>query len=258
MGSSQDPQVRAIHNSTAQTQRDNKTNQWRDCLELESLQRVVQFEKTRGPLRSGGTGLGWGPVLRKAQSTAADERQAILRVFKEIEEEEDNPCESDSQLRFRFLATEGVLPTPSILHMWGAGQDKMCLLGCKSVGSLRHILCGCSLNEKPQSRVTWRHDSVLYQIYKATLTVSNRFKEAKARQRQGNEVAVVEPIKFKSEGSSTRFVVDRVQSGGALLELATDWKFQFDVESPTCSQSKDAMFPIEILETSKYRPDGVI
>ena len=288
VGSSQDPQVRAIHNSTAQTQRDNKTNQWKDCLELESLQRVVKFEKMRGPLRSGGAGLGWGSVLRKAQSTAADERQAILRVFKEIEEEEriihvttnlTHFCEwvkweaavqldrrwhsmlyseSDSQLRFRLLATEDVLPTPSILHMWGAGQDKMCPLGCKAAGSLRHILCGCSLSERPQSRVTWRHDSVLYQIYKATLAVSNRFKEAKARQKQGKGVAVKEPIKFKSEGSSTRFVVDRVQSGGALLELATDWKFQFDVESPTCSQSKDTMFPVEILETSKYRPDGVI
>ena len=46
----------------------------------------------------------------------------------------------------------------------------------------------------------------------------------------GKVVDVVEPIKFKSEGSKASFVVGRAQSRGALLELATDWKFQFDHE----------------------------
>ena len=63
---------------------------------------------------------------------------------------------------------------------------------------------------------------------------------------------------FKSANFSTKFVVDRVESVGALLELAPDWKLQFDVESPDCSQSKNTPFPSEILETSKHRPDGVI
>ena len=142
--------------------------------------------------------------------------------------------------------------------MWGAGNDKMCPLGCNVVGSLRHLLCGCSLDEKPQSRVTWRHDSVLYQIYKATLAVSNRFKEIGAKQRQGKEVAKKEPIVFRSANSSTQFVVDRVQRVSALLELAPDWKFQFDVQAPACTQYKSIPFPTEILETSAYRPDGVI
>jgi hypothetical protein len=287
LASSPDPQVKAIHNSTAQRQRENKSNQWKDCLELESLQRVIQFEKMRGPLKIGGAGLGWGSVLRKAQSTAGEERQGVLRVFKEIVEEDRIVSvmtnlkyfgewikwdaavqldrrwhsmlhsESDSELRFRLLSTEDVLPTPSILNIW-YGTDKMCPLGCKVVGSLRHLLSGCSLNEEPQSRITWRHDSVLYQIYKATLAVSNRFKEAGAKQKQGKEVATREPIVFKSANSSTKFVVDRVESVGALLELAPDWKFQFDVESPACSQSKNTPFPSEILETSKHRPDGVI
>ena len=288
LASSPDPQVRAIHNNTAQRQRENKTNHWKDCLQLESLQRVIQFEKMRGPLKIRGTGLGWGSVFRKAQSTAGKERQGVLRVFKEIVEEDrivqvltnlthfgewvkweaavqlDRRwhsmlySESDSELRFRLLSTEDVLPTPSILSMWGAGNDKMCPLGCKTVGSLRHLLCGCSLDEKPQSRVTWRHDSVLYQIYKATLAVSNRFKEIGAKQRQGKEVAKKEPIVFRSANSSTQFVVDRVQRVSALLELAPDWKFQFDVQAPACTQYKSIPFPTEILETSAYRPDGVI
>ena len=77
--------------------------------------------------------------------------------------------ESDSVLRFLMCATEDVLPTPSMLKLWGQG-DGACPQGCVTEkGSLRHILCGCwaALNEKPQSRIKWRHDSILLAIFKA-------------------------------------------------------------------------------------------
>ena len=285
LASSSDPQVVAIHNNTAASQKSSKARTWRDCVELESLQNVVKFEKMRGTIHKGGAGLGWGSKMRKACSVAGDERQSILRVFKEITEEKrivdvvtnltsfgewvkwgsamqlDRRwhsmlhSESDSELRFRLLSTEDVLPTPSILSMW-SGSDKMCPLGCNCVGSLRHILSGCRLNEKPQSRITWRHDSVLYQIYKATLAVSNRYKQMGAVRKKSGVVVERAPIVFKS--AKSKFVVGRTQTRVALLELASDWKFKFDVETPTCTQRKDRLFPSEILETSKYRPDGVI
>jgi len=284
LASSEDPHVRAIHDSTARRQRDSKGKCWKDCVELESLLRVVQFEKMRGPLIKSGAGLGWGSVLRKAQSVAGEERQGVLRAFKEMVEEDrvvhvltnlthfgewvkwdaavqlDRRwhsmlySESDSQLRFRLLATEDVLPTPSMLHMW-AGTDKMCPLGCKCVGSLRHILSGCSLDEEPQSRITWRHDSVLYQIYKATLAVSNRFKQTGAKQRQSPRAAGLKTTSFKSGNSS--FAVSWVPPVKELLGLALDWKFLFDVDAPNSCQSKRPVFPAEIVDSSQI-PDGLI
>ena len=43
-----------------------------------------------------------------------------------------------------------------------------------------------------------------------------------------------------------------------LLERAVDWKLQFDLHHPESNQTKDRMFPSEILEVSNKRPDGVI
>ena len=43
------------------------------------------------------------------------------------------------------------------------------LLRSRFVGTLKHILCGCphAINEEPQSRITWRHDSILLAWKKA-------------------------------------------------------------------------------------------
>ena len=133
----------------------------------------------------------------------------------------------------------------------------MCPLGCNTVGSLRHILCGCRLDEQPQSRVTWRHDSVLLAILRGVLAVSNRYKESQAKGKLGCMPAESKPIAFKSAENNS-FKVVRAPETRQFLETASDWKFQFDVHAPELSQSKNKMFPAEILETSEHRPDGVI
>ena len=283
--SSQDAQVKAIHASLAKKQRDSHAREWKDCNEIESLKQVVLFEKIRGPLKQDGVGLGWGSRVRKKLSAEKEERQAILRIFKEIKEEERVTSvitnlqhfgewvkweaamqldrrwhcllayESDASIRFRLCATEDMLPTPSNLKRWGQG-DGMCPLGCKATGSLRHLLCGCSLDEKPQSRITWRHDSVLFAIFRGVLAVVNRSKNSQSEERLGRKSTPRPPISFKSE-SDTKFTAVRAPKVTELLATAMDWKLQFDIHAPSHHQEKDRIFPSEIVEDSK-RPDGVI
>ena len=203
LSSSKDPQVREIHNWVKFRQMKSVSNEWNDCVELESLKHVVMHEKTRGPLMQARAGVGYRCAVTKAQSPEQAERESVLRVYKEILEQERLvgvlskltnfgewvkweaamqldmrwhsllASESDSVLRFLMCATEDVLPTPAMLKLWGQG-DGACPQGCvKEKGSLRHILCGCwaALNEKPQSRIKWRHDSLLLAIFKAILGV---------------------------------------------------------------------------------------
>ena len=77
----------------------------------------------------------------------------------------------DSYLRFVLNATQESLPTPSRLKHWNksSGGDGKCPLCSRFVGTLKHILCGCphAINEEPQSRITWRHDSILLAWKKA-------------------------------------------------------------------------------------------
>ena len=163
--------------------------------------------------------------------------------------------ESDSSIRFRMCATEDMLPTPSNLQRWGSG-DGMCPLGCKAKGSLRHILTTCQIGESPQCRITWRHDSVLFAIFRAVLRVVNRFKNSQAECRRGRKPTTRSCISFKSESNQT-FVAVRAPEVVDVLATALDWKLQFDIHAPAFHQEKSQMFPPEILESSKM-PDGVI
>ena len=88
LSKSKDPQVLAIHEAISKEQHNSKSNAWKDCVELKKLNDLALFEKMRGPLKEGRSGLGWGSrrVIRK--SPEKSEREAILRIFCEITEEE--------------------------------------------------------------------------------------------------------------------------------------------------------------------------
>ena len=118
-------------------------------MELESLTNAVVFEIMRDSMKKGSAGLGHGTKFRRAMSAEKEERQAILRVFQETQEEKrvtevmtnlkhygawvkrdavqqlDRKWHSllayecDSQLQFLLNATEDTLPTPSNLCRWG-------------------------------------------------------------------------------------------------------------------------------------------
>ena len=162
----------------------------------------------------------------------------------------------DSYLRFALNAVQDSLPTPSRLKHWqqDSAGDGLCPLGCRVTGSLLHILCQCqkAIKEEPQSRITWRHDSILLAIYKS---VKDRIKEAMESR---VETEVEDSIGFKS--NLGKFTAPRAQSSQApLLESADDWKVQFDVNDEGVSV-KERPFPSEIAVVSGpgSRPDGVI
>ena len=56
-------------------------------MELESLKNAVAFEIMRGSTTKGSAGLGHHTKFRRAMSAEKEERHAILRVFKEAQEE---------------------------------------------------------------------------------------------------------------------------------------------------------------------------
>ena len=126
-----------------------------------------------------------------------------------------------SYLRFALNAVQDSIPTPSRLKRWqqdGAG-DGLCPLGCRVIGSLLHILCQSqnAVKEEPQSRITWRHDSILLAIYKC---VKDRIKEAVQSR---VDARVEDSIGFKS--NLGKFTAARDQSSQApVLESADDWK----------------------------------
>ena len=290
LSTSKDPQVRAIHEGVTAEQAkraESKTNEWKDCMELRSLTQAVVFEKMRGSLKQDDCGLGWGSRYVTMSKEKA-ERQAILRIYQEEVEQKlivnvltnlqhfgewvkweaamqiDKrwhsllAYENDNQLKFRLLATEDQYPTPSLLRAWGGVGDGMCPLGCASKGSLKHILTGCRLNEEPQSRITWRHDSILLAIFKGVAGVVKRVKKCAALNRLNgiDKAETMSVNRFKSESNSSFCI--RVPKKLRVLEEATDWKLQFDLTAPQYGQSKEKPFPEEVLASPGSRPDGVI
>ena len=64
-------------------------------------------------------------------------------------------------------------------------------------------------------------------------------------------------VAFKSE-SNAKYAAPRAPEVKDVLAKAVDWKMQFDITAPAYDQSKERMFPAEILVQSGKRPDGVI
>ena len=122
----------------------------------------------------------------------------------------------------------------------------------------------------PQSRITWRHDSVLYAIFRAIFTVVKRLKrthaEGKLKGKQGARSAP-QAIRFKSatsmvngtvsKGADSVFTAPRAPETPAILPQASDWRLKFDLDAPAFGQTKAPHFPVEITMTGDI-PDGVI
>ena len=111
------------------------------------------------------------------------------------------------------------------------------------------------MNETPQSRITWRHDSVLFAIFRAVLAVVNRYKKTQAEGRLCCTAASSSAIPFTSE--SNTFKAPRAPEVKELLVTASDWRLQFDIDAPSHCQVKDPPFPMEIAVTT-LRPDGLM
>ena len=71
ISSSQDPQVREIHDWVLSRQSGSVSNEWNDCVELVSLKHVVMHEKIRGPLMQERAGVFYRCAVTKPQTECA-------------------------------------------------------------------------------------------------------------------------------------------------------------------------------------------
>ena len=74
----------------------------------------------------------------------------------------------DTIFNFQLGALEDTLPTPSLRKLWyGTKVDATCKVCYNHMQcSLSHVLARCP-KALEQGRYTWRHESILLQIYKA-------------------------------------------------------------------------------------------
>ena len=318
-----DPRVRRIHQDFSDAhhrrhslltlkawKRPSLREEWKECVHEQSLLAEVKTNKIKGNCQIGTAGVGFGPRKLRSRSLSAPkrEREEMLRVFTEMEEEKrlvkaltskshfsewlrwDGAMavdlswkrllyhQSDSYLHFALNSIEDTFPTPSVLKCWrqASAGDGKCPLGCGYAGTLKHILCGCkiAINETPQSRITWRHDSILLAIHNG---IQELFKAANAKSTptlRDNEVQTFSnPLvvtSFKSASGNT-FNVPHAATQQDVLARASDWKVQFDLDmSEGMSKQREGNhsaghrtslpFPPEIAVVSGTgsRADGVI
>ena len=275
------------------------TNEWKECCQLDTLVAEVKMDKIKGRSQTNQAGLGYG-VRYATKKGLKREREQVLQVFSKIAEEErilraltKRTCfsnwlkwdsalavdlswqhilhrYSDSHFKFVLNSIENTLPTPDNLKRWGQSNacGGRCPLGCNQSGTLMHILCGCEIahREKPQNRIAWRHDSILFASYHA---VTDRIKKAnEANPQSFNEVKTFQnplaAIGFKSDQGNT-FKVPGPKVKVEVLAQACDWQVQFDLDmesgsSKTSHKGWHLPFPPEIAVVSGRgsRPDGVI
>ena len=210
LANSKDSRVREIHREFSELQhkrnhtntwdrRRRPTNEWKESVVMDGCLAEVRMNKIKGQTQTNRAGVGYGPTVRwRTPSGPKREREQMLRIFTEIEEEKRILSaitrkshfsewvnwegalavdlrwqhvlhkQSDTWLRAVLNSTEDTLPTPSVLKCWrqASAGDGKCPLGCGMAGTLKHILCGCKLTfEQGQHRITWRHDSILLAIY---------------------------------------------------------------------------------------------
>ena len=155
--------------------------------------------------------------------------------------------QSDSYLRFLPYSTRDSLPTPSVLKCWrqASAGDGKCPLGCNYADSLKHILCSCEAahrtsKEAPQSRITWRHDSILLAIYNAVkeqVDKANSADPADTANRIQNPLQTIfKSTSILSDDSEDKAVCGNVfsvpgpKAKEEVLSGASHWKVQFDID----------------------------
>ena len=183
--------------------------------------------------------------------------------------------QSDSYLHFALNSIEDTCCTPSVLKCWrqASAGDGKCPLGCGYAGTLKHILCGCkkAINETPQSRITWRHDSVLLAIHNG---IQERVKAANKQSQPASGGDGDQSFSKFTSTHGTTFSVPHAATKQNVLARASDWKVQFDLDmseglskhregdQPVSSAGYRTSLPfppeIAVVSGKGSRPDGVI
>ena len=143
---------------------------------------------------------------------------------------------------------------------------------------LKHILCSCEIahrtsKETSQSRIIWRHDSILLAIHNAVkeqVDKTNSVDPAETvNQIQNPMRTIFKSVSFLSGDSedkascSNEFSVPGPKAKEEVLNGAMDWKVQFDIDvtdGASLGYRTSLPFPPEIAMVSGKgsRPDGAI
>ena len=145
-------------------------------------------------------------------------------------------------LSFCINATFDTLPTPSNLFRWKISTEKSCYLCPNSICTTAHVLGGCE-GALAQGRFTWRHDSVLFELFGEILKFLRKAKPIAGGKKRRRYIKFVRPGTKASASKHTR---------PGLFHLASDWIVLVDFDGKL-------VFPDHIVsQPIAERPDLVI
>ena len=104
-------------------------------------------------------------------------------------------------------------------------------------GLLLHILCNCKVTmqeekEWGQGRITWRHDSVLFSMFRILYSALLCCKKEHRQVKLGvSKQDVRKIVQFKTE-SNVKYLAVSVPLRNDILEEAAGWEVQFDMTAP--------------------------
>jgi len=165
---SKDPQTRQLFQHRLKLDMKGQTGKGHalsPCMQIESLERSVEFDLILGSAQQGRTGIGylrskreqtpwlsWGldTMMRKDLSW-----RAILHDY------------SQRLLKFLLNAQSNTLPSPDNLRRWNLKKNVPCGLCGFKEATLSHILAGCHWVRNSENkldredRYTWRHNNLI-------------------------------------------------------------------------------------------------
>ncbi|KAL5251266.1 hypothetical protein ACHWQZ_G016834 [Mnemiopsis leidyi] len=250
---------------------------WKPETELKEAERDLVCESVRGMVQPHvRAGIGFGDWKKPWEKMSEKERQreVMARVKENIEREREVQVGSlerqsrwgewrelvlktdmswhtlfnygESLIGFMLSAVYGTLLTPSLVAKWSEEEDGKCKLCEEKIGTIPHILAGCSV-ALSQGRYRWRHDKVLRQISEQVAFHCNRRVNSSKNKmdRRMHGVEFIPAGKRRPVAESRKGHQDF-----GVLNGARDWIVMSDLEG-------QLKFPSEITET-RLRPDLVI
>ena len=245
-----------------------KAGIWQPNTSATIAEAELNFQKIRGPIYKGRSGLGVKKPVPVPPKQSHGYRKMVSSTSKQIDDEQhiqkalelrlqchwiswENYIQNNlswrdilalppNLLSFCISSTYNVLPSPSNLSKhWKVENDSSCSLCGKELCTIPHILGACKFS-LDQGRFTFRHDNVLASIVSILQTFLKDLKPAVVNKK-------VNRVHFIKAGQKPP-KINRNPTG--ILHLASDWVILSDL-------SKKFVFPCQIALTD-LRPDIVL
>ena len=217
---------------------------WKVTEAVEVAKSKLRLQEIAGIANKGREGLGLNHRQYYSKSTQAEKKKLIVQKVREAEEERrlvqiaglakqgsslkwdvqqrvlkerDMRSTPEALFQFTIKAIYDLLPTPQNKNIWFRTDQHSCHL-CGGVGTLNHILTGCTVALK-QGRYTWRHNNVL--------KILGECVDEKRKEINNTPLKARKWIKFRKAGEKTKSVTPVTQD--SFLRFARDRKIQVDL-----------------------------